>query len=197
MEISRRVLTEHNGSWQARIMFVAEAPGRLGAERTGVPLSGDQSGARFQQLLDAIKWPRSSIFVTNAVLCNPRDAAGRNDAPTPEELSNCAPFLARTIEVVDPAAVIALGRVALDALDRIWPHGVALCEAAGTLIGWKDRWLGVLYHPGARSAVHRPWPRQLADARRLARAIARLGCLTPASGRGARRAPDERIARKR
>ncbi|HEV3121007.1 MAG TPA: uracil-DNA glycosylase [Isosphaeraceae bacterium] len=173
---SRRVLSERNGSWSARVLFVAEAPGRLGAERSGIPLCGDQAGIRFERLLDAMSWSRLDVFITNAVLCNPRDGKGRNATPTRRELANCTPFLSRTIALVDPALVIALGSLALEAMGRLGFHGLSLSAAAGTLTAWNGRMLGVLYHPGARAARHRPWPAQLADARRLARAAERAGC---------------------
>src|SRR6266540_3272639 len=45
------VLSELNGSISARIMFIGEAPGRKGADRTRVPFSGDQSGQNFDRFL--------------------------------------------------------------------------------------------------------------------------------------------------
>jgi uracil-DNA glycosylase len=173
---SRRVLSERNGPWNARVLFVAEAPGRLGADRNGIPLCGDQTGVRFERLLDGMGWSRTDVFITNAVLCNARDEKGRNATPMRPELANCAPFLSRTLELVDPALVIALGRLGLEALGRLQPHGLSLCAAAGTLAEWNGRMLGVLYHPGARSARYRPWLVQLADAQCLARAAERAGC---------------------
>ena len=53
MEGRTRVLSRANGLVGARVMFVAEAPGRLGADRTGVPLSGDRTGRNFDALLSA------------------------------------------------------------------------------------------------------------------------------------------------
>ena len=47
MEGRTRALGQGNGPLDARVLFVAEAPGRLGADRTGVPLSGDQTGRNF------------------------------------------------------------------------------------------------------------------------------------------------------
>ena len=47
------VLSELNGSTDARIMFIGEAPGRKGADRTRIPFSGDQSGANFDRYLKA------------------------------------------------------------------------------------------------------------------------------------------------
>ncbi|MGH9907993.1 MAG: uracil-DNA glycosylase family protein, partial [Pyrinomonadaceae bacterium] len=41
------VLSNLNGQPSAQIMFIGEAPGRKGADRTRVPFSGDQSGKNF------------------------------------------------------------------------------------------------------------------------------------------------------
>src|SRR5215204_1003719 len=72
MEGRRRVLSIANGSPDARVMFIAEAPGRRGGEVTGVPLSRDASGLRFSRLLSLAGLSRDQVFITNAVLCNPR-----------------------------------------------------------------------------------------------------------------------------
>lgn len=50
------VLSSRNGSLTAQVVFVAEAPGRFGAGRTGIPFSGDQSGKNFEVLLDHAGW---------------------------------------------------------------------------------------------------------------------------------------------
>ena len=151
-------------------MFVAEAPGRLGAERTGIPLFGDRTGDRFEELLGAMRWNRRDVFITNAVLCNPRDMKGNNGSPTTIEVSNCSLFLGRTIQLVNPLLVVSLGRVALSALTLVSKHDLKLRTSAGKVVHWYDRTLGVLYHPGPRTAVHRPWQKQLEDAKILARA---------------------------
>src|ERR671931_24319 len=72
------VLSNLNGCLRARIMFIGEAPGRKGADRTRVPFSGDQSGANFDRFLASINLKRSEIFITSAALCNPRAASGAN-----------------------------------------------------------------------------------------------------------------------
>src|SRR5579883_877427 len=43
MEGRTRVLGPANGSLDADILFIAEAPGRLGADSSGIPLMGDQT----------------------------------------------------------------------------------------------------------------------------------------------------------
>ena len=63
------------------MLFVAEAPGRLGADRTGIPLYGDRTGENFQTLLGNIGWKREQVFITNAVLCNPKQETGITAPP--------------------------------------------------------------------------------------------------------------------
>src|ERR1051326_2837917 len=96
------VLSDLNGSPNARIMFIGEAPGRKGADRTRVPFSGDQSGANLDRFLSSIDLKLDEIFITSAALCNPRSDSGANRKPTLRELQNCSDFLRRTIELVDP-----------------------------------------------------------------------------------------------
>src|SRR3954451_13660565 len=76
MEHRVRVLGSANGHLAARVLFVAEAPGRLGADRCGIPLHGDQTGRNFESLLATARINRGDVFITNAILCNPRDAHG-------------------------------------------------------------------------------------------------------------------------
>ena len=79
------VLGPANGSIEADILFVAEAPGRFGAGRTGIPFSGDKSGDNFEALIAHVGLTRRDIFITNAVLCNPL-LNGNNRRPTSKEL---------------------------------------------------------------------------------------------------------------
>src|SRR5947208_5362920 len=96
------VLSERNGRVGARVLFIGEAPGRHGGDRTRVPFSGDQSGRNFERFIASIKLPRTDIFITNAALCNPRTEAGTNRKPTATEVANCAEFLRRQIELIEP-----------------------------------------------------------------------------------------------
>lgn len=161
-----RLLSAANGALTARVCFVAEAPGRLGGDRTAIPLCGDQSGRNFERLLVEAGLDRAAIFVTNAVLCNPR-IGNRNAPPSVGEIQNCARFLTATVRVIQPEVVVALGAVALRALDRIEPHGLTLAKDVGRPIPWHDRWLVSLYHPGPRAQLWRNFEQQLDDFRGL------------------------------
>src|SRR5215211_4135442 len=103
------VLSAHNGSVGAQVLFVGEAPGRQGGDRTRVPFSGDQSGRNFSRYIASVGLAREEVFVTNSALCNPRTGTGANRRPTRQEVSNCSDFLSRQVEAVGPRVVVTLG----------------------------------------------------------------------------------------
>ena len=166
------VLSNLNGSPNARIMFIGEAPGRKGADRTRVPFSGDQSGANLDRFLTSIGLKREDIFITSAALCNPRTESGANRKPTQKELANCSAFLRRTIELINPRVIVTLGSVALEALKRIQYHELNLKESAAEIHSWQDRVLVPIYHPSPQVlASHRREKQQLQDYRVVAKAV--------------------------
>src|SRR5215213_1780858 len=169
------VLSELNGSPGARILFVGEAPGRKGADRTRTPFSGDQSGANLDRYLKSINLTRKEIFITSAALCNPRTESGANRKPTQKELANCASFLRRTIELVDPRVIVTLGSVALEALKRIQYHELSLKTAASQIHSWNERVLVPIYHPSPQVlASHRREAEQLRDYEVVAKAVTQI-----------------------
>ena len=147
------VLSKLNGNVDARVMFVGEAPGRKGADRTRVPFSGDQSGKNFDRFLASVGLTRAEIFVTSAALCNPRSTTGANRRPTSTELRNCSKFLQRTIELIDPRVIVTLGGVALEALKAIEVHSFTLRDDAAKLRQWNGRTLIPLYHPSPQVLI--------------------------------------------
>ena len=169
------VLSELNGSPEARVMFIGEAPGRKGADRTRIPFSGDQSGANFDRYLNSIELTRKEIFITSAALCNPRSESGANRRPTQKELKNCSSFLRRTIETVNPSVIVTLGSVALEALKRIQYHELNLKESAAQIHSWDDRVLVPIYHPSPQVlASHRREAEQLKDYQVVAKAVTQI-----------------------
>ena len=168
------VLSSLNGPLEARIMFIGEAPGRKGADRTRVPFSGDQSGQNFDRYLASINLPRQQIFITSAALCNPRNSSGANRKPSTTEIANCSDFLRRTIELIDPAVVVTLGSVALRAIRTISPHDLNLRTAVGGIHDWNNRLLVPIYHPSPQVlASHRREQQQLQDYKLVAAALDR------------------------
>lgn len=166
------VLSELNGNIMPKVMFIAEAPGRQGADRTRRPFWGDKSGENFQVLLDSINLKREDIFITNAVLCSPRKPNGANRKPKKSEMNNCSGFLARTIEVVEPPIIVPLGTVALEALKKIEPHSFTLKINVAQVLEWNSHQIIPLYHPSPQVfAMHRRLNQQLKDYEVLGKAI--------------------------
>ncbi|HKC86827.1 MAG TPA: uracil-DNA glycosylase, partial [Blastocatellia bacterium] len=154
------------------VMFIAEAPGRNGADRTRIPFHGDTSGRNFESLLASIELTHDEIFITNAVLCSPRKPSGANDKPARSEIRNCSDFLRRQIELINPPVVATLGAVALNALMLIEPHDYQLRDAAAKILRWNGRLLVPLYHPSPQVVITvRTLEEQKRDFRSILRAI--------------------------
>jgi uracil-DNA glycosylase family 4 len=163
MQGRSKVLSEKNGDLNARVVFVGEAPGRLGADRTHVPFHGDQTGRNFERLLNISGVDREEIFITNAILCNPRDKRGNNAAPTWNEIRNCSLHLSLVLDIVQPEVVAPLGQWALNALSVIEPHSIELRRHVRRPVKWSKYTVLAFYHPGPRALVHRGFHNQIGD----------------------------------
>jgi len=173
-----RVLGSTNGNLDSSIVFVGEAPGRLGADKYGIPLWGDQTGQNFEAFITSAGIRRETIFITNAILCNPRTLHGNNDSPTLTETRNCAGYLSEVLQIVGPKYIVPLGAVALASLNFIGPHGIKLSEGVGKVFQWRGYSVYPLYHPSSRAFVWRTKAQQMEDYKNLA---ALLDCLVTLS----------------
>jgi uracil-DNA glycosylase family 4 len=161
------VLSARNGSLNADVIFVAEAPGRFGAGRTGIPFSGDQSGKNFEILLNHAGWTRDQVFITNAALCNPLQD-GNNRRPTAKEIKNCSCFLENTLNIIQPKIVVTLGGVGLQAINYILDTKYQLGKTVARPIATTRFILMPLYHPSPRvTHWRRTLPRQKRDFKKI------------------------------
>ena len=92
------------GSHDARIMFVGEAPGKNEALQAR-PFCG-AAGKFLDVLIASIGLKREDVYITNIV----KDRPPENRDPTPEEIALYAPFLDRQIDIIQPAVIATLGR---------------------------------------------------------------------------------------
>jgi uracil-DNA glycosylase len=95
------------GSHDASIMFIGEAPGKNEA-KTGMPFCG-AAGKILDELLASISVSRESVFVTNIV----KDRPPENRDPAPSEIDMYAQFLDRQIEIIQPKVLATLGRFSM------------------------------------------------------------------------------------
>jgi uracil-DNA glycosylase family 4 len=167
----KKVLSVNNGNLNTKVVFIAEAPGRLGAECTGIPLYGDKTGENFEILLGNIGWKREDIFISNAILCNPQDKNGNNSTPTLEEIKNCSYYLEMTLELINPDIIVTLGAKALEALKYIKDHKFVLRDCVAQKLSWNNRYIFPIYHMGPRATIHRGIIKQRSDFIKLSHII--------------------------
>ena len=158
---NRQRIVRGYGDPRARLMVVGEAPGYRGADRSGVPFTGDRSGRRLQALLialglsqesdPAVETPRiRDVWLTNVVRCNPP----RNRNPTAAEVANCVPYLRAELEMIRPAIVATLGNFAArwafgELLETEPPAGIRQLHGQTWPAG--DQTLVTLVHPARAS----------------------------------------------
>lgn len=175
MNDSARILGLSSGDLSAKLMFIGEAPGRLGADATGIPFHGDKAGDNFEELLDFVGISRENVYITNAVLCNPKDENGNNASPNSDEITNCSKYLQYQIDLINPSLVVTLGANALKSSALIQAHDLTLKNNVRTIHKWYGRKLIPLYHPGQRAMIHRSFANQRSDYKFVADHLNKIG----------------------
>lgn len=95
------------GSHDAEIMFIGEAPGKNEAA-TGRPFVG-AAGKILTQLLEEVGIKREQVYITNIV----KDRPPQNRDPLPDEIDAYGPFLDRQIDIIQPKVLATLGRFSM------------------------------------------------------------------------------------
>jgi DNA polymerase len=93
------------GRRDAELLVIGEAPG-ADEDRQGEPFVG-RAGQLLNAMLRAIGLPRSEVYIANILKCRP---PGNRD-PQPDEAGLCTPYLSRQIALVNPRAILAVGRI--------------------------------------------------------------------------------------
>ncbi len=157
------------GPDDARLAIIGLAPGLKGANRTGRPFTGDHAGELLYGTLVRLGLARGvyaarpddglelvDTVIVNAVRCVPPE-----NRPTPKEIASCNRFLACELERRPLKVIVALGRVAHDAV--LMAHGLVRAR-----------------HAFAHGAVHElPQGRVLIDSYHCSRYNTQTGRLTP------------------
>ena len=117
------------GDPAARVLIVGLAPGAHGANRTGRMFTGDSSGDFLYAALHRAGFasqPTSrgrddGLTLTDAYISAACRCAPPDNKPAPDELAACRHFLAAEITLLrDIQVVVALGRIAFDAVLRVY-----------------------------------------------------------------------------
>jgi uracil-DNA glycosylase len=141
---SRKLAVPGEGPVDTEIMFIGEGPG-FHENQKGRPFVG-AAGKYLDELLGKIDMKREDVFITNVVKCRPPN----NRDPQPDELSACSDYLERQIQVINPKAIVTLGRYSMA---RFLPNA-KISDVHGQAFKIKGRLVVPMFHPAA--ALHQP-----------------------------------------
>ncbi|MEM1165122.1 MAG: uracil-DNA glycosylase [Planctomycetota bacterium] len=127
-----------DGSPDARLMFVGEAPG-ADEDAKGIPFVG-RAGQLLNKMIIAMGLSRDEVYIANVLKVRPPN----NRTPTPDEWAMDGPYLKDQVSIIQPEVIVTLGRPAAHYL-------LETTAAMGRLRGsWHD-YAGVpvmpTYHP--------------------------------------------------
>lgn len=137
---SRKNAVPGEGSPDAKIMLIGEAPGRQ-EDETGRPFVG-AAGRLLDKALKDSSISREEVFITNVVKCRPPN----NRKPRGKEIDACREYLLKQIEIIKPKVIVTLGLTALQSFKKTSKLDLTPFE-------WSHKGLKVLiyptYHPAA------------------------------------------------
>jgi uracil-DNA glycosylase len=107
---TRHSLVFGEGSPQAELVFVGEAPG-ADEDAQGRPFVG-QAGQLLTKIIVAMGLQRENVYICNILKCRP---PGNRD-PQPDEIVACEPFLIGQLRAIRPKVICALGTFAAQTL---------------------------------------------------------------------------------
>ena len=131
------------GPCPADVMVVGEAPG-FNEDVQGQPFVG-AAGKLLDKLLERIGLGRDTVYITNVLKCRPP----QNRDPMPNEAEACLPYLRAQYRLIQPKAVLILGR---HALERMLPGMGSISHVHGQIFMRSGVAFMPVYHPAA--ALH-------------------------------------------
>ena len=136
---TRKNAVPGEGSADAKVMFVGEAPGAR-EDELGSPFVG-RSGNLLTEMLKDIGLSRDEVFITSVLKSRPPN----NRNPTKVEIDACMPYLLMQFEIINPKIIVLLGGVAVSSFIDPWK----LSEAHGNFYEAHGRTFFITYHPAA------------------------------------------------
>ena len=127
------------GSPDADIVFIGEAPGKKEAE-TGRPFVG-RSGQLLRSLIREAGLKEEDVYITSPVKYLPNSGT-----PTIKDIEHGKTHLQKQLDVIDPKIIVLLGRVASFA---ILGEFLAINKMHGVIIDKNNQRYFVTFHPSA------------------------------------------------
>lgn len=115
LKLGARNLVFSDGSAEARVMIIGEAPGR-DEDRAGKPFVG-RAGQLLDRMFAAIGMGRTAtgkdaIYITNVLPWRPP----QNRDPSPEEIAMMRPFIDRHVTLAAPDILVLMGNISCQAM---------------------------------------------------------------------------------
>ena len=104
---SRTAIVHGEGSADADLMFIGDAPGRE-EDGTGRPFSGPEGSLLTDIIVKGMRFKREDCRLTYMVKCTP----GHNRAWGDREARACRRFILNEIDIVKPKVIVTLGQKA-------------------------------------------------------------------------------------
>ena len=135
---SRSTIVFGVGNPRARLMVVGEGPGEE-EDKQGIPFVG-RAGQLLNSMLRAAGFERGEVYIANVLKSRPPN----NRDPAADETDHCLPYLRRQIELVDPAVILCVGRIAAQ---RLLEREEPLARLRGRIHRLGRTPVIVTYHP--------------------------------------------------
>ena len=126
------------GAIRARLMVIGEAPGAE-EDRQGEPFVG-RAGQLLNSMLRAAGFGRPQVYIANVLKCRPPN----NRDPAADETDHCLPYLRRQVELINPAVILCVGRIAAQ---RLLEREEPLARLRGRVHRLGRTPVVVTYHP--------------------------------------------------
>lgn len=124
------------------VMVIGEGPGET-EDNTGRPFVG-KAGRFLDKWLNAIELDRNTnVFITNIVKCRPP----QNRDPLLEEKTACLPFLRQQIALIQPQAILCLGKPASTLMTQM--QDATMTSLHGRFFFYDGIPMLCTYHPAA------------------------------------------------
>jgi DNA polymerase len=130
----RQHLVFGEGDPHAQVVFVGEGPGTE-EDAQGRPFVG-AAGQLLDKIIAGMGSQRSKAYLCSLVKCRPPFSR----EPGEDEVAACLPYLEQQLALIQPKVIVALGRLAAQAL-------TGRREGIAELRGQEQRWRGILLVP--------------------------------------------------
>ena len=146
----------------SRVMLVGQAPGDK-EPKLGRPFAWTAGKTLFKWFKDGTGMDeahfRSSIYMAAVCRCFPgKNPAGGDRAPSPDEVKNCSKWFSREVEILKPALIIPVGKLAIQQFIEFDKLVDVIGKQFKVTYGDRSFDLIPLPHPSGASPWHRKEP---------------------------------------